>query len=157
MKILGVIGGIGPESTVEYYRLLIARCREQKSSGTAPQIIVNSIDNQRLLSLAANDLAGLTEYLVREVKRLAAAGAELGLLAANTPHLVFDEVQAGSPIPLVSIVEATLAAAETLGVRKAGLFGTRFTMQGTFYPAVFHRAGNCPRGARRRGAGLYSR
>jgi aspartate racemase len=62
-------------------------------------------------------------------------------VAANTPHIVFDEVHRRSPIPLLSIVEATCDEAKTLGLTKLGLFGARFTMQARFYPDVFSREG----------------
>src|SRR4030042_5490806 len=108
MKTVGIIGGIGPESTIEYYRLIIASYREQKRDGSYPSIIINSIDMKKMLDLiAANELAGVTEYLLGEMKKLALAGADLGLLASNTPHIFFADIQRQSPIPLVSIVEAT--------------------------------------------------
>jgi len=142
MKTVGIIGGIGPESTVEYYRLIIASYREQKQDGSYPSILINSIDLKKMLDLiGANELAKVTEYLVDEVQRLARAGADFGLLASNTPHIVFDEIRRQSPIPLVSIVEATCEAAQALGLKRVGLFGTRFTMQGRFYPDVFSKEG----------------
>lgn len=142
MKTLGIIGGIAPESTVEYYRLIIASYRRQKPDGTYPPLIINSIDLKKMLDLiGANELAEVTEYLLGEVRKLAQAGAELGLLAANTPHIVFDDLQRQSPIPLVSIVQSACQAAKALGLKRVGLLGTRFTMQGQFYPAVFWRQG----------------
>jgi aspartate racemase len=142
MKTIGIIGGIGPESTIAYYRLLIASYRRQRPDGGAPSIILNSIDVGKLLALMENDdLPGVINYLVPEVKRLAAAGADFGLIAANTPHIVFNEVQRRSPIPLLSIVEAACAEVKSRGIRKAGLLGTRFTMQARFYPDVFLREG----------------
>jgi aspartate racemase len=63
------------------------------------------------------------------------------LFASNTPHLVFEDIRRQSPIPLVSIVEATCEAASALGLRKVGLLGTRYTMQGGFYPKVFSAHG----------------
>ena len=142
MKTIGIIGGIAPESTIEYYRLIIASYRKQRPDGSYPPIIINSIDMKKMLDLiGANELAGVTEYLVGEVKKLAQAKADLGLLASNTPHLVFEDIQRQSPIPLVSIVEAACAATKALGIKKAGLFGTRFTMRGRFYPEVFSRQG----------------
>ena len=138
MKTLGVIGGIGPESTIEYYRQLIAAYQAQESDGTYPPIVINSINLKALVDFfEAGDLAKLTERLLVEIRRLAAAGAECGLLAANTPHIVFDEIRRQSPIPLISIVEATREAAQAAGLKRLGLFGTRFTMQGPFYPKVF--------------------
>jgi aspartate racemase len=142
MNTLGVIGGIGPESTIEYYRAILAAYRDQHGDAQNPPVLINSIDVKRLLGLvAAGDLAGLTAYLAAELRRLAAAGASLGMLAANTPHIVFDDVARHSPIPLVSIVEATCAEAVTRGLRRLGLFGTRFTMQGRFYADVFSKHG----------------
>ncbi|MBA3804942.1 MAG: amino acid racemase, partial [Acidobacteria bacterium] len=138
MKTVGIIGGIGPESTVEYYRLIIASYREQKQDGSYPSIIINSIDVTKMLGLiAANELAEVTLYLADEVQRLASAGADFGVLAANTPHIVFDEICRQSPIPLLSIVQATREAARELGLKRLGLFGTRFTMQAGFYQDVF--------------------
>jgi aspartate racemase len=142
MKTVGIIGGIGPESTVEYYRLMIASYRERNPDGSYPSILINSIDLKKMLDLiGANELAKVTDYLVGEVQKLAQAGADFGLLAANTPHIVFDDIRRQAPIPLLSIVEATCDAAQALGLKRVGLFGTRFTMQGRFYPEVLSRQG----------------
>jgi aspartate racemase len=142
MKIIGIIGGLGPESTIDYYRRLLATHHELRPGDGAPAIIITSLDVKRGLAMvAANQLGELTEYLLEELKRLARAGAECGLLSANTPHIVFNEVQRRSPFPLVSIVEATCAEAKRQQLSNLGLFGTRFTMQGRFYPDVFTREG----------------
>ena len=142
MKIIGMIGGIGPESTIDYYRRLLDGAQKRNPGGPAPAIIINSIDLQKGLALlGANQLTELTEYIVPEVTRLHGAGAEFGFLAANSPHIVFDDIARRSPIPLVSIVEANCAEAKARGFKKLGLFGTRFTMHGRFYPDVFTREG----------------
>jgi len=142
MKTVGIIGGIGPESTIEYYRLIIAAYRRQQNDGSYPSLLINSIDMKKMLDLiAANELAGVTQYLLGEVEKLAQAGAEFGALASNTPHLVFEALNRRSPIPLISIVETACDAAKALGLRRLGLFGTRFTMQGRFYADVFSREG----------------
>jgi aspartate racemase len=138
METLGIIGGIGPETTVEYYRRLIAAYRERSAEGRAPSLIINSIDSKKLVDLVtANELTEMTNYLVDEVARLARAGAGLALIAANTPHLVFDEVQGRSPIPMLSIVTAARDAAAAAGFRRLALFGTRFTMRAPFFPQSF--------------------
>jgi aspartate racemase len=142
VKTLGIIGGIGPDSTVEYYRSLIAGYRQLRQDGSYPSIIINSIDVTKLLAwMGASQLSEVTDYLVDELQRLARAGADFGIIAANTPHIVFHEVQQRSSIPLISIVEATCAEAEKRGIGKAALIGTRFTMQARFYPDVFSRKG----------------
>ncbi|PYS45841.1 MAG: aspartate racemase [Acidobacteria bacterium] len=140
MKIIGIIGGIGPESTIEYYRLILSLYREQKGDGNNPSILINSINIKRMLGLIAdNKLQEVTHYLTREVKRLARAGASFGVMASNTPHLIFDEIQANSPIPLISIVEETRKHAVGLGLRRVALFGTAFTMRGGFYQRAFDK------------------
>ena len=142
MKIIGMIGGIGPESTIDYYKRLLDGAQKRNPGGPAPSIIINSIDLQKGLHLlGTNQLKELTAYIVPEVMRLKDAGAEFGFLAANSPHIVFGDIARRSPIPLVSIVEATCAEAKVRGFKKLGLLGTRFTMHGRFYPDVFSRAG----------------
>jgi aspartate racemase len=142
MKTLGLVGGIGPESTIAYYRAILAAARAGPPGRGQPPILIDSIDVQRILRLAGTHaLPELTEYLVEEVERLAKAAADLALLAANTPHIVFDDVRSRVSIPMVSIVEATRDVARAMGLQRLGLFGTRFTMQGHFYPDVFAKAG----------------
>ena len=142
MKTLGVIGGIAPASTIEYYRMLFATYQARRPDGSAPPVIINSIDMQTMLRLIAADaLDEVTAYLAAEVDKLARAGAEIGLFASNTPHVVFDRLQRQSRLPLISIIEATYAIARRMGLTRVGLLGTRFTMQGTAYPQVFTARG----------------
>ena len=137
-----MIGGTGPESTVEYYRRLITAYHTRVSESGAPPIIINSIDNKNLVKwFTAGDLAAVINFLAAEIERLVHAGADFGLIAAVTPHLVFDELRQQARIPLLSIVEATVDAASAGGLRRLALFGTRFTMQATLFPAEFARRG----------------
>jgi len=134
MKTLGIIGGIAPESTIDYYRQLTA--------GGLRSIIINSIDLDRLLGLAAaNELSTLADWLVDEIARLERAGAGVALLASNTPHIVFDDVKPRVSIPMISIVESARDEALSRGMKRVAIFGTRFTMRGRFYPDVFRTAG----------------
>ena len=142
MKTLGIIGGLGPESTVDYYQSLIAAYREQTNDDSYPAIIINSINLTRAIALVtANELAALAEWLASEIEKLRSAGADFALISANTPHIAFDEIARRSPLPLISIVEATCEAAKKTGLKRLALLGTRFTMQGHFYSDVFSRAG----------------
>ena len=139
MKTLGLIGGTGPESTIDYYRLLTAQYRE-KADGASPPLIINSVDLKRLLAwMTANELDKVADYLVDEIEKLRKAGADFAALTANTAHIVFDELQQRSALPLISIVEAACERAQALGLQRVALFGTRYTMQGSFYPEVFSR------------------
>src|SRR5438309_3017610 len=138
MKTLGIVGGLGPESTVDYYQRLIALYRERTRDGSYPEFIIASVNLTKGLNfMDAGDLAGMADYLLEAIGKLARAGADFGIISANTPHIVFDEVASKSSIPLISIVAATCAAANVRKLIRLGLFGTRFSMQGTFYPKVF--------------------
>ena len=142
MKTVGIIGGVGPESTIEYYRFIIDAYREKKADDSYPSIIINSVDVNKYVSLAtANQFDKFAANLSVEIERLARAGADFGVIAANTPHIVFDQLQRQATIPLLSIVEATREKAQSLGLKRIGLFGTRFTMTGGFYQKVFAGAG----------------
>src|SRR4029077_6155600 len=140
MKTIGIVGGIGPESTIEYYRRLIAAFRQKISDGSYPRIILNSINLTEMLAMiSANQLPQLTQFLLAQVEALARAGADFAVIAANTPHLVFADLEPASPIPLISIVQAAADRARLLGRTKLALFGAKFTMQASFYPDVFSR------------------
>ena len=140
MKTLGIIGGLGPESTLDYYQRIIALYRERTGNGHYPEFVIVSVDLRKGLDfMDANDLSGMADYLLEGIDKLARAGAEFAIISANTPHIVFDDVAPRSPIPLISIVEATCAAAKAQNLKRLGLFGTRYTMQADFYPKVFAR------------------
>src|SRR4029077_14862229 len=142
MKTLGMIGGLGPESTVDYYQRIIALYRGRTRDGSYPEFIINSVNLRKGLDfMDANDLTGMADYLLQAIGTLVRAGANFGLISANTPHIVFEDVASRAPIPLISIVEATCAAAKGRRLKRLALLGTRYTMQGSFYSKVFAREG----------------
>ncbi|MBI1876322.1 MAG: aspartate/glutamate racemase family protein, partial [Acidobacteria bacterium] len=112
MKTAGLAGGIAPESTIDYYRSLIAEYRARVRDDSYPLILINSIDLTRMLGLVVSgDLRALADHLTAQVMTLARAGADFAAFASNTPHIVFDDVRRRSPLPMISIVEATCDAA----------------------------------------------
>lgn len=140
MAVVGLVGGLGPESTVDYYRRLLDRARPGEARH-APSIVIDSLDVDLALRLVATDRPALTAYLLASVRRLAAAGVDFVAMTANTPHLVFDEVAAASPVPLISIVAVTAAEAQRLNCRRLLVLGTRFTMDAGFYAATLAQRG----------------
>lgn len=131
MKTLGIVGGLGPESTVDYYRLLISLFRERTNNVGYPHILLDSLDVDFGIRLVERqEWEELANYLGDGFCRLARAGADFGLMAANTPHIVFDDVQRLSPIPIISIVEATCDEVKRRGFKQVALLGTGFTMGG---------------------------
>jgi len=134
MTKIGMIGGFGPESTLDYYRLLIETYRNKVSNESYPEIIIYSMDINILMDLVANkQWDELVNWLVNGIEVLHKGGAEFGFISANTPHIVFEKVQELSPIPLISIIEKTCDHVQEIGIKKVGLLGTRFTMQSDFY------------------------
>jgi len=134
MKRIGILGGVSAESTVLYYRTITREVVRRTGRADYPEIIIYSVsfgDFARLQHAGEWDL--ITARMVAVFQALHRAGAQLGLIAANTLHAVFPEVARRSPIPLLSIVEATACEAKRLGLERVGLLGTRFTMEGDFY------------------------
>lgn len=140
MTKIGMIGGFGPESTLDYYRLLIETYRIKSKDESNPEIIIYSMDINILMKLAANkEWDNLVEWLVNGIEVLQKGGADFGFISANTPHIVFDRVKELTPIPLISIVDKTCEHIKKIGVKKVGLLGTKFTMQSDFYKRACNR------------------
>jgi aspartate racemase len=137
---VGLVGGLGPESTIDYYRRIL-QVWERARPGSSPRIVMDSLDVQHALRLVANDRPGLIEYLSESIERLAGARVDFIAMTANTAHIVFDELAAGSRLPMLSIVEVCADEAARRGLKRLLLLGTRFTMEAPFYPAVFARRG----------------
>ena len=140
MAAVGIVGGLGPEATVDYYRRILAAW-EREDPSSAPSIVIDSLDAQRALKLVAADRRAFSDYLFESLQRLAGAGVDFAVLSANTAHIVFDDLSARSPVPLLSIVERCAAEAQRHGLTRVALLGTRFTMEATFYPEVCARFG----------------
>ena len=142
MKTLGIIGGLGPESTIDYYRSITALYRERTGGDGYPQLVIVSLDvDKGLRLLGANQVDEMAEYLAGAARQLAAAGANFALLSANSGHIVFEQLRRASPIPLISIVETTCEEVSRQQLRTVGLLGTRFTMAGRFYFDVAEKYG----------------
>ncbi|QHS21828.1 amino acid racemase [Virgibacillus sp. MSP4-1] len=139
MKKLGLIGGLGPESTVEYYQGIISKYQERVGTKEdLPEFLINSINMYKVFELIdSNQIDGLTDYLTDAVKKLEQIGADYAAISANTPHIVFDRVQERVQIPMISIVEETYQAVQEKGLQKTGLLGTKFTMEHDFFKTPF--------------------
>ena len=142
MKKLGLIGGMGPESTIPYYHDIVYGVQEAIGEQEFPELTIESVNVFKVLGLCGEQKYDeLTEYLMRAIDNLAKSGVDFAALSANTPHIVFDRLKEHSPIPLISIVEATCKEAQRREVKKIGLLGTIFTMTGDFFKASFIQNG----------------
>ncbi len=134
MKRIGILGGLGPEATIDYYRLIIDGYRAQ-SKGNAPEIVVYSMNLNDFPDI--NERDKVIAWFAKALEALHKAGAEFAVIAANTPHIVYDDLKRLSPIPLLSIVEETCRAVKGLNLKRVGLLGTKVTMSSDFYQKAF--------------------
>lgn len=142
MKRIGIIGGIGPESTVDYYKSIISAFQQGGIDSEYPEIIIYSVNLAELMRiLETQNRSKLADWLVEKVNLLFKAGAEFAVIGSNTPHVVYNEVKSRSPIPMLSIVEETCKKAFSLGLKKPGLMGTKFTMESDFFQKPFNEQG----------------
>jgi len=134
MKKIGIIGGIGPASTVEYYNRIISEYRKISNDENYPQLFINSVNMTEMLGyLSANDNDNLVNMLVKEIEKLIVIGADYIAIASNTPHCVINEVIEKANIPIISIVDETCKYVKSKKIKKVLLTGTRFTMDRDFY------------------------
>jgi aspartate racemase len=134
MKMIGLMGGMSWESSVEYYRIINELVRDKLGGLHSAKSVMVSVDFgpvEALMQQGAWD--GVLAELVTAAKQVEAGGADLLVIATNTMHKMFDQVQAAVGIPLIHIADAAAAEIERQGLTKVGLLGTAFTMQEDFY------------------------
>jgi aspartate racemase len=141
-KTIGILGGMSPESTVEYYQYITRTYTERFGDYGYPGVIIYGVSFQPYVdwpNAGRWDLvaAGLSEA----AKKLVKAGADLIVIATNTMHLVYDEVQAAVDVPVLSLLDAVGAAIKARKFTTVGLLGTKFTMEKTFYHEALARQG----------------
>jgi len=135
MRRIGILGGTTPESTVTYYQRITREYTRRFGDYGYPEILIYSVTFQRYVDwMRARDWNALANGAIEGLCALSAAGAEIGLMATNTFHRVFEEVASSVPIPLISILDVVSDRLGELGCRRAALLGTRITMSGAFYP-----------------------
>jgi len=137
-KRIGLVGGLGPEATLEYYKGIINAFKGDNTSLNYPEIIIYSMNLSELIGMMSRkEYDRVIVYLLGAIDSLKKAGADFAAMGANSPHLVFDELSQVSPLPLISIVESAYDEVRRRGLQRPGLIGTGFTMSGTFYQDVF--------------------
>ena len=142
MKKIALVGGLGPEGTLEYYREIISGFKSDYDELGYPEMVIESLNLKAMLALAeAGNWGEISRIIAMKFEAARNAGADFGAIAANTPHKVFGSIQAATSLPLISIVTATCNAVRDRGLHKAGLLGTGFTMQSDFYFEEFSEAG----------------
>lgn len=138
MKKLGILGGMGPESTLLYYKEIAAGFREREEQGDFPELTIETVNMYKMLGYCkANEYGALTDYLLQGIRNLEKAGADFAVLASNTPHVVFDALEDKANIPLLSIVEPTYQEVKGRGIKNVAWLGTAFTMEQPYFKKRF--------------------
>ena len=133
-KRIGIVGGLSPESTATYYEYITRGYTERFGDHGYPEIIIYSVNFQNYIVWGdAGDWNSIAEDMIKAACALERAGAEFGIIATNTMHIVFDEVQSAVRIPFLHLIDATAEAIQAKGFSTVGLLGTRFTMNEPFY------------------------
>lgn len=138
MKKLGILGGMGPESTLLYYKEIATRYKERDKNGYFPILTIETVNMYEMLGYCnTNQYDLLTNYLLQGIFNLERAGADFAVLASNTPHVVFEALQERANIPLLSIVEPTFQEIKNKGFKNVAWLGTRFTMEQPYFKKRF--------------------
>jgi aspartate racemase len=141
-KKIGILGGMSPESTVAYYEYITRTYTRQFGDYGYPEVIIYSVSFQPYVDWPNENRWDLVARGLGEAaQRLEQAGADFIVIATNTMHIVFDEVQANVDIPMLSLLDAVGDAILARGIKTVGLLGTKFTMEKTFYQDALARKG----------------
>ena len=141
MKKIGILGGMSYESTIKYYDLILQNYYNSYNDYNYPEVLIYSLNFQKVIDYElGNDTAKYIDYLMSGINSLQNGGADFIIMAANSPHAVFDDLIQKTNLPILSIVEATAEKALEMGLNKLLLIGIKFTMQSSFYQRIFENS-----------------
>ena len=137
-RTIGILGGISPASTAQYYRAIIDLYYQRRQDYHYPEIVIYSLNFQRFTDFEDNqDTEGYIAEILKGIHGLERAGADFVLMAANSPHAVYPQLAEATTVPLLSIVEVTAQKAKVLNLKRVLLLGIAFTMESSFYQETF--------------------
>ena len=141
MKKIGILGGMSYESTIKYYDLLLQKYYDENNDYNYPEILIYSLNFQKVINYElGNDTLKYVDYLMSGINSLQNGGADFIVMAANSPHAVYDDLVQKAEVPILSIVKATAEKALEMGLNKLLLIGIKFTMQSSFYQRIFENS-----------------
>ena len=141
MKKIGILGGMSYESTIKYYDLVLQKYYNRYQDYNYPEILIYSLNFQKVIDYELGDDEGIyVDYLMTGINSLQNGGVNFIVMAANSPHAVYDKLVQRSKVPIISIVEATAKKAQQENLNKLLLLGIKFTMQSSFYQDYFAKS-----------------
>lgn len=145
MKKIGLVGGLGPASTIEYYQELIKLYQQNHSKDAYPRIVIDSVDMEKHTeAFNAKDYDTIADYLIKSLDCLKSAGAEIAAITANTEHIVWDRIASRLPLPTVSIIDSVITEISKQHYQKVLVLGTEWTMRSELYEKALSNAGITP-------------
>jgi aspartate racemase len=134
MKHIGLIGGISPESTIHYYKIICDEFNKRFGKSNFPDITIRSISLQAIQDLYDNDQWDeMAEVIIKAINNLAGASVDFVGITANTPHMAYEQIKKKSPLQILSIMDATGKAIQKDGLKVVGLLGTKKAMEHGFF------------------------
>ncbi len=141
MKKIGILGGMSHESTIKYYDLILQKYHDRYQDYYYPEILIYSLNFQKVIDYELGDDESIyVDYLMTGINSLQNGEVDFIIMAANSPHAVYDKLVQMSKVPILSIVEATSEKAKKMRLNKLLLIGIKFTMQSSFYQRIFENS-----------------
>lgn len=145
MKKIGLMGGLGPASTVEYYLELVRLCQKNWGEEAYPRIVIDSVDlGVHTEYFNRQDYQTIGDFIYESLTALKNAGAELAAITANTEHIAWDYVKDRLPLPTISIVDTAVDEIKRKGYKKVLVFATVWTLKSGLYEKAILEAGLTP-------------
>jgi aspartate racemase len=140
MKLLGLIGGMSWESTIEYYRIINELVKERLGGWNCAELLMYSVNFEQIYNLQQqNNWVEVAKILITISKKLERAGCAAIVICSNTAHKIADEIKAELSIPLIHVVDETAKVIHKCEINSIGLLGTKFTMEGEFYINILEK------------------
>lgn len=134
MKTIGLIGGVSWESSIEYYRILNETVKEKLGGLHSAKCLMYSVEFQDVADLMnADDWDAVSAYMQETASILKAGGADFLIICSNTLNSTASEIEKNIGIPVHSIADAAAQKIQDMGLKKVGLLGTKYAMEGDYY------------------------
>ncbi len=141
-KTLGVLGGLGPMSSVYFYEMLTSHTfaiRDQEHLNILISSRADTPDRTDFILGRSNDNPLYT--MKSEVAKLIGAGADIIAIPCNTAHKFYEQISVDASVPVINIIRQTALFCKREGIKKAGILATEGTVASRAYSDIFEIAG----------------
>ena len=144
MKTVGIIGGLGPETTAEFYLKVVFSCQE-KNDEHRPAVLISSVPiPYEIEKDAIEESKGIERFiphLQKEAQRLEGAGADFLVMPCNSLHVFIEDIRSSVKVPVLSIIEETTKFIKKGGFERVGIISTSLTLQNRLYQDALEKEG----------------